>query len=124
MVDLRGYRVLELSVKNQSAERGSVQLKHTFSYNVTLNATEHKGLGFLNFVMKNEQTEGGLSLAVSLVADISYSPEDDRIHIHKESFRQLFPFLRMIVNNLCSCAGISGVMIPNLRIEDDQIKNV
>ena len=124
VVDLRGYRVLELSVKNQSAERGSVQLKHTFSYNVSLNEGEHKGLGFLNFVMKNEQTEGGLSLKVSLVADITYSPEDDRKHIHKESFRQVFPYLRMTVTNLCSCAGIQGVMIPNLRIEDDQIKNV
>ena len=124
MVDLRGYRTLELSVTNQSVEHGSMELKHTFSYNVRLNAGENKGLGFLNFVMKKEKVEGGLCVRVSLVADIIFSADDDKRFIHKESFRQLFPYLRMTVTNLCSCAGIQGVMIPNLRINDDQIKNV
>ncbi len=124
MVDLRGYRTLELSVANQSAAHGSMELKHTFSYNVSLNTGENKGLGFLNFVMKNEKVEGGLCVKVSLVADITYSAEDDKKYIHKESFRQLFPYLRMTVTNLCSCAGIAGVIIPNLNINDDQITNV
>ena len=124
MVDLRGYRTLELSVTNQSVERGNMELKHTFSYNVSLNSRENKGLGFLNFVMKNEKAEGGLCVKVSLVADIVYSADDDKKYIHKESFRQLFPYLRMTVTNLCSCAGIAGVVIPNLIISDDQIKNV
>lgn len=123
MVDLLGYRTLELSVKNQSAERGALELKHTFSYNVSLNEAQKKGLGFLNFVMKNEKTESGLCVKVSLVADFSYST-DDRKYIHKESFRQLFPYLRMTVTNLCTCAGIGGIIIPNLKINDDQIQNI
>ena len=124
MVDLLGYRTLELSVKNQSSVGGALELKHTFSYNVSLNAQQRKGLGFLNFVMKNEKTEGGLYLVVSLVADFTYAPEDDRKYIHKESFRQVFPYLRMIITNLCSCAGIGGMIIPNLRIKDEQIKDL
>ena len=79
MVDLRGYRTLELSVTNQSVEHGSMELKHTFSYNVSLNAGENKGLGFLNFVMKNEKVEGGLCVRVSLVADIIFSADDAKI---------------------------------------------
>ena len=124
MVDLRGYKTLELSVNNQSEERGSLELKHTFSYNVSLNEAEHKGLGFMNFVMKNEKTEGGLCVKVSLVAEFTYDEHDERKHIHKESFRQVFPYLRMTVTNLCSCAGIGGLIIPNLKISDDQIKNI
>ena len=121
MVDLLGYRTLELTVKNQSAAQGALELKHTFSYNVSLNEEQRKGLGFLNFVMKSEKEEEGLCVVVSLVADIIYSADDDRVHIHKESFRQLFPYLRMTVTNLCSCAGIGGIVIPNLQINDDQI---
>ena len=124
MVDLRGYRTLELSFTNQSASAGSVELKHTFSYNVSLNEAQKKGLGFLNFIMKNEKTEGGLCVKVSIVADFTYSENDDRKFIHKESFRQVFPFLRMTVTNLCSCAGIGGIIIPNLKISDEQIKNI
>ena len=124
MVDLLGYRTLELSIKNQSAQGGALELKHTFSYNVSLNTQQNKGLGFLNFVMKNEKTEGGLSVVVSLVADFKYASDDDRKYIHKESFRQLFPYLRMTVTNLCSCAGIGGIIIPNLNINDDQIQNI
>ena len=124
MVDLRGYRTLELSFSNQSVGVGSVELKHTFSYNVSLNTAEKKGLGFLNFVMKNEKTEGGLCVKVSLVADFTYSEDDDRRYIHKESFRQVFPYLRMTVTNLCSCAGIAGIVIPNLQINDDQIQKI
>ena len=124
MVDLLGYKTLELSVKNQSAQSGTFELKHTFSYNVSLNEQQKQGLGFLNFVMKNEKTEGGLCLVASLVADFTYAPEDDRKYIHKESFRQLFPYLRMTVTNLCSCAGIGGIIIPNLKINDDQIQNI
>ncbi len=124
VVDLRGYRTLELSLTNQSAERGSLELKHTFSYNVSLNEPQYKGLGFLNFVMKNEKVEGGLTVKVSLVADFTYGPGDERKYIHKESFRQLFPYLRMTVTNLCSCAGMGGIIIPNLNINDDQIKNI
>ncbi len=124
VVDLLGYRTLELSLNNQSAERGSLELKHTFSYNVSYNEGQKKGLGFLNFVMKNEKTEGGLCIKVSLVADFVYSEGDDRKYIHKESFRQVFPYLRMTVTNLCSCAGIGGIIIPNLTINDDQIKNI
>ena len=123
MVDLLGYRTLELSVKNQSAQKGALELKHTFSYNVSLNEAQKKGLGFLNFIMRDEKTESGLSVKVSLVADFSYST-DDRKYIHKESFRQLFPYLRMTVTNLCTCAGIGGIIIPNLKINDDQIQNI
>lgn len=123
MVDLLGYRTLELSVKNQSAHKGALELKHTFSYNVSLNEAQKKGLGFVNFVMKDEKSESGISVKVSLVADFSYST-DDRKYIHKESFRQLFPYLRMTVTNLCTCAGIGGIIIPNLKINDDQIQNI
>lgn len=124
MVDLRGYRTLELSFTNQSAAAGNIELKHTFSYNVSLNEAQKKGLGFLNFIMKNEKTEGGLCVKVSLVADFAYSEDDDRKFIHKESFRQVFPYLRMTVTNLCSCAGIAGIVIPNLTINDDQIQKI
>ncbi len=124
MVDLRGYRTLDLSLKNQSKGGANVPLKHTFSYNVSLNPAEKKGIGFLNFSIKNDREEAGLSVRVSLVADFTYEEEDDRKFIHKESFRQLFPYLRMTVTNLCSCAGIGGIIIPNLKINDDQINNV
>ena len=121
---MQGYRTLELSLSNQSEGRGTVELKHSFSYNVSLNPAEMKGLGFLNFTIKNEKNEGGLRIKVSLVADFTYEAGDERMYIHKESFRQVFPFLRMTVTNLCSCAGIGGIIIPNLKISDEQIKNI
>ena len=124
VVDLLGYRTLEVSFKNQSAQQKVLELKHTFSYNVSLNEQQKKGLGFLNFVMKNEKTEGGINVVVSMVGDFSYAEGDDRKYIHKESFRQLFPYLRMTVTNLCTCAGIGGIIIPNLTINDDQIQNI
>lgn len=124
MVDLRGYRTIELSLKNQAKAGARIPQKHTFSYNVSLNPQEKKGIGFLNFAIKSDAEDEGLSVRVSLVADFTYEEGDDRKYIHKESFRQLFPYLRMTVTNLCSCAGIGGIMIPNLKITDDQIKNV
>ena len=124
MVDMLGYKTLELSLSNQTDGRGKVELKHTFSYNVTLNPAERKCLGLLNFTMKNEAGDTGPKIKVSIVAEFKYEAGDDRIHIHKESFRQVFPYLRMTVTNLCSCAGIGGIIIPNLKISDEQIKNV
>ena len=124
MVDLLSYRTLELSVSNQSTSEGSIELKHTFSYNVSINASARKALGFLNFVMKNEKTAGGLNVKVSLVAEFSYGEEDERRYVHTESFRLLYPYLRMTVTNLCTCAGIGGIIIPNLTINDEQIQNI
>ena len=122
--DLHGDKTLELSLTNQSGEVRSAGLKHSFSYNVSLDPAAMKGLGYLNFVIKSEGSENGLRVRVSLVADLTYEAGDERKYIHKESFRQVFPYLRMIITNLCSCAGIGGMIIPNLRIKDEQIKDL
>lgn len=121
MVTFLKYKVLELFLENQAEPNKKIEIKHSFTYNVSYKADDSKCLGLLNFKITDKNDEKAFMIKVSMVSEFSYSPELDKKEIHKETFRQLFPYLRMTITNLTTLAGLPALVIPNIIIKDDDI---
>ena len=79
-----------------------------------------KCVGILDFRITDADMNP-FEIKIELAAEFSFSEGDQKPDIHTESFDQIFPFLRMIVNNVSSFTGMPGLMIPIMKLNKDTV---
>ena len=63
-------------------------------------------------------------IKIGLQAEFVYQDETSKPHIHCESFRMIFPYLRMIITNLTTMCGMPGLFIPYIEIKEDSVRDI
>jgi preprotein translocase subunit SecB len=58
---------------------------------------------------------------LTLVGIFEIVAEQDKELLHKESFKQLYPFARAAVSTMTSATGILPVIIPDVDIDSQDI---
>lgn len=61
-------------------------------------------------------------IKIEAVAEFAYGDEDAKPDIHTSSFDQFFPFVREIIHNVTGYTGMSGLLIPIIRLNKDTVK--
>ena len=79
-----------------------------------------KCVGILGFRITDANLNP-FEVKIEMAAEFSFGEEDEKADIHTQSFDQLFPFLRMVINNITSLTGMPGLMIPIMRLNKDNV---
>lgn len=120
MVQLLGYKVNKLEIENRVKPKTQLKLQNQVKYNVNYMDDVKKCLGVIDFRITDAEMNP-FEIKIEMAAEFSFSEEDQKPDIHTESFDQIFPFLRMIVNNVASFTGMPGLMIPIMKLNKNTV---
>lgn len=120
MVQLLGYKVNKLEIENTVKPKTQLKLQNQVKYNVNYMDEVKKCVGILDFRITDADMNP-FEIKIELAAEFSFSDGDQKPDIHTESFDQIFPFLRMIVNNVSSFTGMPGLMIPIMKLNKESV---
>lgn len=120
MVQLLGYKVNKLEIENRVKPKTQLKLQNQVKYNVNYMDDVKKCVGILDFRITDADMNP-FEIKIELAAEFSFSDGDQKPDIHTESFDQIFPFLRMIVNNVSSFTGMPGLMIPIMKLNKESV---
>ncbi len=120
MVELKGYKVNRLEIENTAKPGTQLKLQNQVKYNVNYMDSVNKCVGILSFRITDADLNP-FEIKLEMAAEFSFDEADEKPDIHTQSFDQLFPFVRMIVNNLTALTGMPGLMIPIMKLNKDTV---
>lgn len=121
MVELRAFKVNKLEVENRVAPGTQLKLQNQVKYNVNYMDGDKKCVGILELSVADADLQP-FEIKIEAVAEFAYGDEDAKPDIHTSSFDQLFPFVREIIHNVTGYTGMSGLLIPIIRLNKDTVK--
>lgn len=116
MVELKGYKINTLTFENKVENGTQLQLQNQVKYNVNYMDADKRCVGILNFKVTDAQMKP-FEIKIEMIAEFSFDESDEKPDVHTISFDQLFPFLRQIINNTTTMAGMPGLMIPMMKLD-------
>lgn len=122
MVQIKGYKVNKLEIENRAQNGIQLKLQNQVKYNVNY-LENNTCVGLLEFRILDADMQP-FELKMEIVAQFSFDDGDDKADVHTESFDALFPFVRQIVNTVTGFSGISGLFIPVVKLNKDNVKTV
>jgi len=120
MVELKGYKVNKLEIENKAKPGTQLKLQNQVKYNVNYMDDAKKCLGMLEFRITDSDMNP-FEVKLEMVAEFSYEDGDEKPDIHTASFDQMFPFVRMVINNLTALTGMPGLMIPIMKLNRNTV---
>ena len=114
------YKVSKIEFENKVPNGTQLKLKNNVSYNVSYMDAEKRCLGKLDFRVMDEGMKP-FEIKIEMEAVFTYSEEDERADIHTQSFDQIFPFVRHIINSVTSVSGMPGLLIPIMHLEKSKV---
>lgn len=120
MVAINAYKVNKLEIENRVAPGVQLKLQNQVKYNVNYMDDVKKCVDILGFRITDANLNP-FEVKIEMAAEFSFGEEDEKADIHTQSFDQLFPFLRMVINNITSLTGMPGLMIPIMRLNKDNV---
>ena len=121
MIELRAFKVNKLEVENRVTPGAQLQLQNQLKYNVNYMDGDKRCVGIMELRVADANLQP-FEIKIEAVAEFTYGDEDEKPDIHTNSFDQLFPFVREIIHNVTGYTGMSGLLIPIIRLNKDTVK--
>lgn len=120
MVELKGYKVNRLEIENTVKPGTQLKLQNQVKYNVNYMDSVNKCVGILALRITDSDMNP-FEIKLEMAAEFSFDAADEKPDIHTNSFDQLFPFVRMIVNNITGISGMPGLMLPIMKLNKNTV---
>lgn len=120
MIQMKGYKINTLEFENKVDNGTQLKLQNQVKYNVNYIDAEKRCFGILSFRVADADMQP-FEIKLELVAEFTFEDSDEKPDIHVDSFDQIFPFVRQIINNTTSMAGMPGLMIPMMKLNRDTV---
>ena len=75
----------------------------------------------MKVAVSDQENPDALKVDLTLVGIFEIAPEQDKELLHKESFKQLYPFARAAISTISSSTGILPIIIPTVDIDSQDI---
>lgn len=120
MIEMKGYRINSLEFENKVENGTQLKLQNHVKYNVNYIDSENTCKGNLHFKVEDADMQP-FEINIEMEAVFTFEDSDEKPDIHVESFDQIFPFVRQIINNTTSMAGMPGLLIPMMKLNRDTV---
>lgn len=120
---LKAYKISKLDFKNTLVNGTKLELQNKYSYNVKYgknNVCE----GILTVEIHDKNGNNNFAIALTVQGLFQYEGEESREKLHVETFKELFPYARVIVTNITSTAGMPPIYIPPIDMESQEIYRI
>ena len=120
MIELKGYKIDSIQFENNVPNGTELKLQNQVKYNVNYVDAENRCIGILDFRISDSDMNP-FEIRIKMVAEFTYTPDEQKPDIHTGSFDQMFPFLRQAVNTLTALAGMPGLLIPMMKLDKNSV---
>lgn len=120
-IKLNGYVVNELDLTNELKQPGKLNISTRASYNVQYAQNENKCIGTCVIDMMEESAPNDFNFKISVRGMFDFEEGMDKKEIHKQTYNELFPFVRVIVANTFTNAGLPPMMVQKIKMDDSNI---
>ncbi len=120
-IKFNGYIVNELDFTNELKQAGNLNIATRASYNVQYANGENRCIATCVIDMMDEKQPNDFNFKISVRGMFEYEAGMDKKEIHKQTYDELFPFVRVIVANTFTNAGLPPMMIQKIEMNDDNI---
>lgn len=120
-VKLNGYVVNELDLTNELKQAGKLNISTRASYNVQYSTDGSRCIGTCVIDMMEESAPNDFNFKISVRGMFEYEEGMDKKEIHKKTYDELFPFVRVIVANTFTNAGLPPMMVQKIKMDESNI---
>ena len=117
---LKTYRITDLKFQNHATATGKSKLETKYTYQVKF-ANNHTCRGEMKILVTDQENPDTLTVDMTMVGIFEIVADQDKELLHKESFKQLYPFARAAVSTISSTTGILPIIIPSVDIDSQDI---
>ena len=117
---LKTYRITDIQFQNHTVANGKTKLETKYTYQVKF-GNNNTCRGEMKVSVNDQANPDTLKIDVTLVGIFEVVAEQDKELLHKESFKQLYPFARASVSTISSSTGILPIIIPDVDIDSQDI---
>lgn len=120
MIEMKGYKINSLEFENKVENGTQLKLQNHVKYNVNYIDSENRCISNLHFRVEDADMQP-FEINIEMEAVFTFEDPDEKPDIYVESFDQIFPFVRQIINNTTSMAGMPGLLIPMMKLNRDTV---
>ena len=117
---LKTYRITDIQFQNHATANGKARLETKYMYQVKFGGN-NTCRGEMKVSVSDQENPDSLKLDLTLVSIFEITAEEDKELLHKESFKQLYPFARAAISTISSSTGILPIIIPTVDIDRQDI---
>jgi preprotein translocase subunit SecB len=117
---LKTYRITDIQFQNHAAASGKTKLETKYTYQVKF-GNNNTCRAEMKVSVSDKENPDTLMVDMTMVGIFEIVAEQDKELLHKESFKQLYPFARAAVSTISSSTGILPIIIPDVDIDSQDI---
>lgn len=122
-IQLKATRADSISFTNNMQGSGQLKLGFKYSYNLR-HAAPGVARGEVTITAEDKEAPEKLSVTVKQSGIFALPPEMSREEAHLETFRILFPYTSATLTAVTSVAGIQGIIVPRIEIDETNVYRV
>lgn len=117
---LKTYRITDIKFQNHAVAAGKTKLETKYTYQVKF-ANNNTCRAEMKVTVSDRENPEQLSLELTLVGVFEIAADHDKELLHKESFKELYPYVRAAVSTITANTGILPIIIPEVDIDNQDI---
>lgn len=122
-IQLKATRADHIEFRNNMQASGQLKLGFKYSYNLR-HAAPGMAKGEISITAEDKEAPEKLSVTVKQSGIFALPPEMPRDEAHLETFKILFPHASATLTAVTSVAGIQGIVVPRIEINEENIYRV
>ncbi len=119
-VVLNAYRVEEMEFKNVLETGVQIQLENKYSFNVKYDKV-NKCVGVFSVEVYDKDNADKFFAKTKIAAFYTYSEGMDKDTIHREAFKEVFPYAKAIITTITANGGVPPIILPAVDIDSQSI---
>ena len=117
---LNAYRVEEMSFKNVLETGTQIRLEHKYSFNVRYDK-ENKCVGNFSVEVYDKTDPEKFNVKTKIAAFYTYSEGSDKDTIHREAFKEIYPYAKSIITTITANGGVPPIILPAVDIDSQNL---
>ncbi|MBQ4116517.1 MAG: protein-export chaperone SecB [Clostridia bacterium] len=119
-VTLNAYRVEEMQFKNILETGIQIKLENKYSFNVKYDK-ENKCVGVFSVEVYDKDNADKFYAKTRIAAFYTYTAGMDKDTIHREAFKEVFPYAKSIITTISANGGVPPIILPAVDIDSQNI---
>ena len=122
-IQLKATRADSISFTNNMQGSGQLKLGFKYSYNLR-HAAPGMARGEVTITAEDKDAPDTLSITVKQSGIFELPSEMPRETAHLETFKILFPYTSATLTAVTSVAGVQGIIVPRIEIDETNVYRV
>lgn len=122
-VVLNAYRVEDMQFRNVLETGTQIKLEHKYSFNVRYEK-ENKCVGIFFVEVYDKNNTDKFYAKTRVAAFYTYTEGMDKDTIHREAFKEVFPYAKSIITTITANGGVPPIILPAVDIDSQNVYRI